>query len=92
MASGGAELPTGLACSSSPLSSWPGAWDLGPLYRIIYIITFAIIKGDLVEDIVPTRFAAAAWGLAPWPATGCRLPSGATMGASQAFLLTALFA
>ncbi len=45
-----------------------------------------------MEDFGSMQFAAAAWGLAPWLATGCRLPSGATMGTSQAFLLTALFA
>ncbi len=68
---------------------WPGAWSLGPLHLIssIYVIIFMTIEGGRVEDIATLLFAAAAGGLAPWLATGCRLPSGAMKGILQAFLL-----
>ncbi len=74
---------------------WPGAWNHGLRYRIIYIIMVVVIKGKLTLDIGPTHLVAAASlvrGRAPWRATGCRWPSGAMSGISQAFLLIALFA
>jgi hypothetical protein len=88
-------LPVGRASLSSAALPSPGAYSLGPPYHIIYIIIVAIIKGSLVLDIGPTHFTAAASlarGLAPWQVTGCRLPSGAMTGITQAFILTALFA
>ncbi len=68
-------------------SLWP--WSPGLRYCIIYIITI-FIEGEYALDIEPLHFVTAAVrtrGGVPWRGARSRLPSGATMGTSQAFLL-----